>query len=104
MHKIKTMKYEINVAELNAIYPHNKNAITLGVDVDSIEDFAYSIFSGMCDTKENQENRLDLIKHMISSFMDGVDKKNREDFFEHILEMLEDEKRIILEDRHLFFL
>lgn len=103
MHKIKTMKYEINVAELNAIYPHNKNAITLEVEIDSLEDFAHSIFNGRSDNKDFNAQRIKLIKKMISSFIDGVDTKSREDFFEHILEMLEDEKRIILEDRNLFF-
>ena len=97
------MEYEIEVAYLNGVYPEKSNAIVISVEVESNEDFSHSIFSGMCDTKENQENRLDLIKHMMSSFLDGVDAKNREDFFQHLEEMLEVENRNIKEDRLYLF-
>ena len=95
------MEYEIEVASLNGVYPEKSNAIVISVEVESNEDFSHSIFSGMCDTKENQNNRLELIKHMMSSFLDGVDTKNREDFFEHIQEMIEDERHSKIEDRRL---
>ena len=95
-----------NIDEISTIHPELfetlvKEKVLTSKSKLTSEDF-YLILN-LKEPKENQENRLDLIKHMMSSFLDGVDAKNREDFFQHLEEMLEVENRNIKEDRLYLF-
>lgn len=82
------MNIEIEVTGINAVYPHKKNAIIIGTDVEDIEGFAHSIFNGMEDTKAFQEFRLAFIKNCISSFLDCEAECNQREFFDFVENVL----------------
>lgn len=80
------MNIEIEVTGINAVYPHKKNAIIIGTDVEDIEGFAHSIFNGMEDTKEFNLFRDVCIKKCIDAYLDCASTAEKENLKEYLEE------------------